>query len=478
MVGPYLSQTQQQRQQMVLAPQLRQSLEFLTVPMLELSTLIRKELEQNPTLEERLPDNEHIEVEPEPVQPKDEAIKDFGEEYEVLAQIDDDWNEYFRQSAPPRPGHTQEEDERNKFILDSITPAESLQEHLLAQLAIAGLPANERAAAEWLIGNINEDGYLASPLTELAESAPCPPDQLEQVLAIVREFDPIGVGSTNLRECLLFQLQREGRGDALESALVRDHLDALGAHKYAAIAKHLRVDVEAIKTAAVHIAQLEPKPGRRFSGDTATYVVPEVFVQKVNGDYIVTLNDRQMPHIRISKRYRHLMENPDTPADVKDYIRDKIRAGAFMIKSIYQRQQTIRHIAEEIVHAQRDFLDRGVAHLRPLTMSEVAEIVDVHETTVSRAVSGKYMQTPQGIYEMKYFFTTGYQTADGVALSNRSIQNRIGQMIAQEDTAKPLSDQAIADRLKADGIPVARRTVAKYREELKLPPSHLRKISA
>jgi len=475
MAGPYLSQTMQQRQQMVLAPQLRQSLELLTVPIMELRSLVQQELEQNPTLEERIPDSEQIEVTPESLQPKDDAVKDFGEEYEVLAQIDDEWTEYFRQSAPPRPGHTQEEDERNKFILDSITQVESLQEHLLHQLSWAELKPAQRLAGEWLIGNINDDGYLAIGVEEFDSQAEWTREDLDTALAVIREFDPIGVGSRDLRECLLFQIQREGRVGSLTEAVVSDHLAELAGHKYAVIAKALKATVEEVQAVAAYIATLEPKPGRRFASETATYVVPEVFVHKVENRYVVTLNDKQMPHLRISKQYRSLMESADTTAEVKDYVRDKIRSGAFMIKSIYQRQQTIRSIAEEIVHAQRDFLDKGIAHLRPLTMAEVAQVVDVHETTVSRAVSGKYMQTPQGIYEMKYFFTSGYQTASGESVSNKSVKDRIAQMIANENPAAPLSDQAITDKLKAEGLPVARRTVAKYREELKIMPSHMRK---
>jgi RNA polymerase sigma-54 factor len=330
-------------------------------------------------------------------------------------------------------------------------------------------------AGEWLIGNINDDGYLAIGVEEFDSQAEWTREDLDTALAVIREFDPIGVGSRDLRECLLFQIQREGRVGSLTEAVVSDHLAELAGHKYAVIAKALKATVEEVQAVAAYIATLEPKPGRRFASETATYVVPEVFVHKVENRYVVTLNDKQMPHLRISKQYRSLMESADTTAEVKDYVRDKIRSGAFMIKSIYQRQQTIRSIAEEIVHAQRDFLDKGIAHLRPLTMAEVAQVVDVHETTVSRAVSGKYMQTPQGIYEMKYFFTSGYQTASGESVSNKSVKDRIAQMIANENPAAPLSDQAITDKLKAEGLPVARRTVAKYREELKIMPSHMRK---
>lgn len=460
--------------QMVLAPQLRQSLELLQVPMLELHHLVQLELEQNPTLEERLSDNEPIEVETPALEPKDEAVKDFGEEYEVLAQLDDDWREYFQQH-PNRSGTSQDEEERRKHFLDSITQVESLQEHLLHQLALADVAEEDRAVGELLIGNINEDGYLAIDLDELEATTGLERNRLDAVLRVIRDFDPIGVGARNLRDCLLFQVERDGKAGSLAETIVRAHLDDLAAHKYPLIAKACKTTIDAVQEAAHYIATLDPKPGQRFKADTATIVVPEVFVQKVNGQYVIILNNDHLPHLRISKQYRALMEAADTPAETKTYITEKIRASAFLIKSIHQRQQTIRNIATEIVKVQEGFMDDGVKHLRPLTMAEVADVLGIHETTVSRAVAGKYMQTPQGVYEMKYFFTPGYKTADGEAVSNKTIKDRIHQMILKEDPSAPLSDQTLANQLKAEGVNVARRTVAKYREELKIMPSHMRK---
>ncbi len=477
MVGPYLSQTQtqQQRLQMVLAPQLRQSLEFLQVPLLELRSLVQQELEQNPTLEERLADSDRIEVETPALEPKDEeSVKDFGEEYELLAQIDDDWNDFFRETTPKTKG-SREEDEQRKHFLDSISQPESLQEHLLHQLALTDLSPIDRQLGELLIGHINEDGYLAVLLSEVADTQGIPLAQVEQVLKVIRDFDPIGVGAFDLVDCLVFQITRDQQGGSLAERIVRDHLDELAAHKYAAIARQLKVPIAEVQQAAHYIATLDPHPGRRFAVETAAYVVPEVTVQKVDDRYIVTLNNEQLPHLRISKHYRPLMESASTSPEVKQYIIEKIRSGAFMIKSIHQRQRTIQNIAVEIVRVQESFMEHGVKELKPLTMSEVAGVLDIHETTVSRAASGKYMQTPQGVYEMKYFFTPGYKTASGETVSNKSVKDRIDQLIAAEDRAKPLSDQALADRLKQEGLNVARRTVAKYREELKILPSHLRK---
>lgn len=460
---------------MVLAPQLRQSLEFLQVPALELRALIQQELEQNPTLEERLPDTETIELEPPLLEPKDDAVKEFGEEYEMLAQLDDDWQEYFRTSTPRAGQHHADADERRQHFLDSVTQPESLQEHLRHQLALSGLPPDQMAIGELLIGHINEDGYLATPLADIAMASGFEPAALETALQVVRDFDPVGVGAQDLRECLLTQIQRAGQGGTPLEKVVRDYLDELAAHKYTVIARKGKWPLEQVHEWARQVAQLDPKPGRRFSADTATYVTPEVFVFPTEDGYAVALNNDPLPHIRISKQYRALMEAPNTPPEVKQYVMEKIKAGAFLIKSIHQRQRTIGNIATEIVKVQADFMAEGVKALRPLTMQQVADVVGVHETTVSRAVSGKYMQTPQGVYELKYFFTFGYRTSDGQTLSNKSIKDRIHELIRSEDSAKPLSDQALTNKLKAEGIDVARRTVAKYREELKIMPSHLRK---
>lgn len=460
---------------MVLAPQLRQSLEFLQVPALELRTLVQQELEQNPTLEELPPDSDRIELEPPLLEPKDEAAKDFGEEYEMLAQLDDDWRDYFHTAGSRGGGGSQEEQERHQYLLDSITQPESLQEHLRHQLALSGLSADEAQIGELLIGHIDDDGYLATPLEDIAQASGYEIADLEKPLAVVRDFDPVGVGARDLRECLLYQIQREGKAGTPLERIVRDYLAELAAHRYEIIARKCRLPLEEVHAIAHHIAQLDPKPGRRFGADAATYVAPEVFVYPTADGYAVRLNNDPLPHLRISKQYRALMESAQTPPETKQYVMEKIRSGAFLIKSIHQRQRTIGNIATEIVKAQTAFMESGVQALRPLVMQQVAEAVGVHETTVSRAVAGKYMQTPQGIYEMKYFFTPGYRTADGQDVSNKSIKERIQGLIQAEPPNKPLSDQALVGKLKDEGFTVARRTVAKYREELKILPSHLRK---
>ena len=476
MAQQYLSQVQQQRLQLILAPQLRQSLELLQVPILELRNLVQAEMQQNPTLEETPPEQQQVEVEPGSTteKPEDRNELDFKEQFDVLARLDDEWREYFQQSQSSH-AYTQEDAARRQFFFDSITQPESLQEHLRSQLHLAALNEADHAVAELLIGSINDDGYLASPLDELVQTTGSPTAKIEEILAKIQEFDPVGVGARNLRECLLIQLKRLGKEESVAAAIVRDHLDALGAKRFPQIAKALKITPEEVQQEARFIATLEPKPGRMFSADPTNYVLPEVLVQKRGDDYLVIMNRDQIPHIFISQHYRTLMEDPNTKPEVREYIKEKIRNGALLIKSIHQRQQTIYRIAVEIVRVQRDFLDHGISALKPLTMVEVAGLLGIHETTVSRAIANKYMQTPRGIFEMKYFFTPGYKTADGHEVSNKTIKDTIAQLVAGEDPANPLSDQAMVEKLREQGITVARRTIAKYRDELRILPSHLRK---
>lgn len=458
---------------MVLAPQLRQSLELLQVPILELRTLVQQEMQQNPTLEEKLPQNEQVEVEPGSSEPEDTKELDFKEEFKVLARLDDEWREYFQQNQTHH--YTAEDAQKRQFFFDSIAQPKSLQEHLSSQVALAGLSETDRPVADLLIGSINDDGYLTTSIEDLSLATGFDVARLRELLEVIQEFDPIGVGARNLKECLLLQLQRLGKEDSLVASIVRDHLDELGARKYANVAKAMKMSVEEVQQAAHFIGTLEPKPGRMFTAEAPAYVLPEVVVQKVGDEYIIILNRDQIPHLFISKHYRHLMDDAGTSQEVKNYVRDKIRAGALLIKSIHQRQQTIYRIAFEIVRVQRDFLEHGLSHLKPLTMVEIASLLGIHETTVSRAIANKYMQTPRGTFEMKYFFTPGYKNADGVEVSNKTIKDTIAQIVAAEDTTNPLSDQAMVAMMKEKGITVARRTIAKYRDELRILPSHLRK---
>jgi len=452
---------------------------LLQVPTLELSALVHEELQQNPLLEEMSKDETRVEVGADGEATPSTADtakedKEFKEEFEILSKLDDEWREYFAQTSSFRSRSPEQEEQRQHFF-DSIVQQESLQQHLIQQLNFAGTDAEERKVAEFLIGSINDDGYLHTPIEELAVSSGLPLDELHKALERIQTFHPVGVGARNLKECLMIQLDRLGKSESIEAVVVNQHLDDLGRKRYPEIARALGLNTEQIQQIANFISTLEPKPGRMFNTEQQQYVAADVSVQRVNGEYVVMLNDEQIPHLRISNTYKELMAKDDKASEAKDYIREKIRAGKFLIKSIHQRQQTIFNIAKVIVERQRDFLDKGISQLKPLTMAQVAEVVGVHETTVSRAVANKYMQTPQGLYEMKYFFTPGFETASGAAMSNTSVKEQISQLIEREDSTKPLSDQEIVAILKEKGIPIARRTVAKYRNELNILPSNLRK---
>lgn len=471
-----LSLSQQQRLQMVLAPQLRQSLEMLQVPIMELRTMIQQEMEQNPTIEDVTTEDISVDADqPTSAESKaDEKELDFDKEFEMLAQLDSEWRDYFFQGLQ-NSSYSPEDQEKRQFLMDSVQQTESLQEHLLDQLSMADLEKSDHQIGEMIIGSINEDGYLTSDLLELAAATGSDPEHLQDLLDVIQEMHPTGVGARSLQECLLLQLDRLGQGDGLAAQIVRDHIEKLGAHKYPQIARSLKTTPDEVQEAARLISALDPKPGRLYANDTANYVLPEVIVSKVDGEYIVIVDDDQLPHVRISNHYRRLMRDPSTADEVKLYIRDRIRSGAFLIKSIHQRQKTIHRIASEIVSAQHDFLEEGISRLHPMTMAEVADRVGVHETTVSRTVANKYMKTPSGIFEMKYFFTPGIRMADGASMSNKTVKDIISNMVSNEDPTKPFSDQAILEKLKEQGIRIARRTVAKYRLMLRIQPSHMRK---
>jgi RNA polymerase sigma-54 factor len=481
--GPGLQQVQRLSLQQILAPQLQQSLHLLQVSALELNQLVHEELQQNPLLEEMSHDDApRVEVEGsgepdlEPGREAGEGSKDqdFKKEFETLAKLDEEWREYFSQTNSFR-GRSAEQEEQRQHFFDSIVQQESLQQHLLSQVNFAEVNPEQRKVVELLIGSINDDGYLLTPIEEISISSGIPLEQLQKAVEIIQTFHPVGVGSRSLKECLLIQLDRLGKSESIEAVVVNQHLDDLGKKRYPEIARSLNISTEQVQQIANFIATLEPKPGRMFSAEQHQYVAADVVIQRVDDDYVIILNNEQIPHLRISNTYKELMASGEKLGDAKEYIREKIRAGKFLIKSIHQRQQTISNIARVILDRQRDFFDKGISHLKPLTMAQVAEVVGVHETTVSRAVANKYIQTPQGLFEMKYFFTPGFETASGGSLSNTSVKDAIAQLVEKEDAHKPLSDQEIVALLKEKGIPIARRTVAKYRNELNILPSNLRK---
>ncbi len=453
-------------QQQVLSPQMRQSLDVLQATSLELGQMVRQELESNPVLEEEIP------AEDLPEEDDEDEGGDEADEMEEWSRIDDDWR---AASGEVTQGGGPEADARRRHFLEGVAPPETLAQHVEQQFGRLALDTVQRRVASLLAGNLDDDGYLAATPEEVADEAGVDTAEVLEVLRILQTLNPAGVGARNLGECLRLQLERMGKGSSSAARIAESHMELLGRKKFAEIASVLGVPQDEVREAGALIARLNPKPGRAFAGEAAPALTPDVIIERVGDDFVVSPARDSVPRLRISRAYRDALGEAGASAEVRTYLRDKIRGGRFLIKCIQQRQETILAIAREIAVRQCAFLEEGMPALVPMTMAQVAEAVGVHETTVSRAIAGKSVATPQGVFEMKFFFTTGYRTACGAEVSNKSVKDAIAALIRGEDARCPLSDQQIMEQLKAEGLPVARRTVAKYREALGILPSHLRK---
>ncbi len=459
---------QTQTQKLAIGPQMQQSLQILQAPTLELRQIIQQEIEINPVLEVETP-----EVSLEDAVPDD---PDDHDDIAELSQLDEEWRDYWAQSRANTSSRTSDEQERRQFMMDSIVAPTTLQEHLVSQLRMADdVDAGLAANVELLIGSLNDSGFLSASLEDICYQQAIPIDDLEAAKKLLQTFDPVGVGAQDLRECLLIQMERLGKKQSLAYRLVEQYLDDLAHKRYPIVARRLGVPVEQVSRAADFIGTLDPRPAQRFAVSSNSYVTPDVVVEKQGGEWVPVMNQADLPHLRISNAYKDLLGQADSSGEVRNYIRDKIRGGKFLIRSIHQRQQTIHRIASEIIAHQQEFLNQGPSMLRPLNMATVAEAVGVHETTVSRAISGKFIATPHGVFELKFFFSHGIRTESGEDLSNNSVKNAIGELIKAEPKTKPLSDDKLTKLLDEQGIKVARRTVAKYREAMGILPSHLRK---
>lgn len=486
MSGPGFSHGLQQRQtqSLVLAPQLRQSLRILQVAALDLRSVIQEELQANPTLEE-LPPDDGIEAPGPPAEdaeteennsdddnPREEL--DFTKEFEILGKIDDDWRDYLREAGGAQP-HTAEDAERRQHMFDSLVSETSLQEHLMRQAAMADLSADAREALSFLIGSLDDRGFLTQSPADAALQSGLPYAAMQEALQALQNFEPAGIGSASLEECLLTQLAAQGRGTSLAARIVRDHFALLARRRIPELARKLGASADDVQAAIEEIGKLDPAPGRRFTEDSNRVIEPDVTVHKDGDEWKIVLHSDYIPRLRISNTYRELIAKGRLNNAEREYLRERMRSGKFLIDSIEQRQRTIERITREILKAQIDFFEHGVSQLKPLTMTQIAQVVGVHETTVSRALANKYIRTPHGIFELKYFFTTGYQADSGESVSNTSVKELIADLIALEDRSRPLSDQEIVTKLQEKGLSIARRTVAKYREELGLLPSNLRR---
>ncbi|QTN31840.1 RNA polymerase factor sigma-54 [Akkermansiaceae bacterium] len=453
-------------QSQTLAPQMRKSLEILQAGTMELSQLLRQALETNPTLEDITEISSLDEDAPDP---------DEADSLDYMNETDDDWRD--RSILEGRNNQwTQEDEERRQRLYDNIVAPETLQQHLQHQLDLSLIDPDIRSAAQLILGNLDDRGFLEFPLMEIAANGSMPIGKLRKALNLIKTFEPAGVGASGIPEALLIQLQRSTGTETLEYRIVRDHLEDLARRRHPQIARALGTTVERIAEAAEKIGRLSPNPGGEFDPTGNPYILPDVVIEKnEDGEWSARLTGEHLPSLRINDFYKDMIGKSGVDQKARAFLRDQIRDGRSLIRSISLRQETILAIAHQIIDKQKAFLEKGPRHLRPLTMNDIADELSLHATTVSRAVAGKYILTPQGLMEMRAFFATGYQTEGGAEVSNAGVREAIQQLIAQENPAKPMSDDAITKALQAQGIKVARRTIAKYREQLNILPSHLRK---
>ncbi len=477
-------------QKLIMTPQLQQAIKLLQLSRLELVQSVAQELIENPVLEELQPE-ESAEESPEgedttaldTPQPA-EALAEPAPEQEQAQELKSDlelgpqWDEYLNELGDGRDYGSAEADDKELPSYDqTLTRLPSLSDHLSWQLHLSIAEPVLVKSGEWIIGNLDDDGYLRATLEELAQQSGHPPAVMGRALELIQTFDPVGVGARDLRECLLIQVRQLDLEGTLVEKIVQTHLPDLEKRKYPNIAKVLGVTIQEVMEASqVIIHELEPKPGRPYLPSDTNYVVPDVYVIKVEDRYVIQLNDEGLPRVRINPYYRKLLNRKESIDKVtKEYVEERLRSAQWLIKGMEQRNKTIYKVAESIVKFQRDFLDQGITLLKPMVLKDVAEDISMHESTISRVTTNKYMHTPQGIFPMKYFFTTGFAAGTGAEISSLTVKDAIQKMIREEDLATPLKDQQIVDALKARGIDIARRTVAKYREELRIPPTSVRK---
>ena len=472
-------QVQKQSQSLVLAPQLRNSLKILQAPAVELRTSILEELQANPLLEELAIDS--ISVEEHREEPnaneleQDEELDFNADDFSAIERMSEDMREHYALENTGQ-SHTSEDEERREHFMNSLTTSTSLQQHLIEQAELTDCSDQEREALIYLIGSIDDNGFLTETVSNIALTSRIPYSSVSKASETLRTFDPPGIGTKDTQDCLVTQLELRGRGTSTAARILRDHFELLIRRRIPELSRKLGVTTDDIQDAIVEISTLDPTPGKRFSPDSNTVIEPDVTVFKDEYDeWKIVLNNDYIPRLRISSTYKDMLAKGNLSKKEKEFMVERMRSGKFLINSIEQRQQTIERITREILKFQSDFFDAGVSKLRPLTMNTIAQTVSVHETTVSRAIANKYIRTPHGVFPFKYFFTPGYKSGDGESVSNKSIKDMISHIIDEENPAKPFSDQGIVNILTEKDIKIARRTVAKYREELGILPTNLRR---
>ena len=462
-------------QQLVMTPQLQQAIKLLQLSHLDLEGLISQELQENPALEESTTEEE--------AQPEQVKEQEKTRELEATDKIGSvDWQDYLESHSNAIHGSltseaSRDEDDGYPSWENTVTRTETLQDHLIWQLRLSDLDERQETIGLHIIGNLDDRGYLELSLDELCRVTETIPEEAEQVLKRIQLFDPVGVAACDLRECLLIQLGNLGLGNSLTARIVSGHLSELESRRYEKVARSLGVSFDEVMAAAHEIATLKPKPARGFGEDQVRTVIPDVTVRKIGDEYVVFLNDEGVPHLRISSLYRRLAgtEEREAAQAAREYLEDKVRAATWLIKSIQWRQQALYRVTQSIFKFQCDFLDHGVSQLKPMVLRDVAEDIEMHESTVSRATANKYVHTPQGLYELKYFFQSGLRKANGDDVASESVREKIRSLISTEDPMKPHSDQDLARLLSNQAIGIARHTVAKYPEAMRILPSSKRR---
>lgn len=487
-------------QSLVMTPQLQQAIKLLQLNRMEMQELINQELVDNPLLEEVMETDqadedtdykekeslEKLESSEAEVPQGDEIQQPQAEDKMLDGKQEIDWEEYMDSfsSAPSAPNTREVPDELPNYE-NMVSQGTDLVSHLKWQISVSNLTEKERVLAEMIIGNLSEDGYFTGSLDDIVRELNFDPEDAEEVLKLIQQMDPIGIASRDLRECLLVQAALLLPKDSLTTKIIENHLGDLERRNYAAVVKGTGAAMDDVIEAARRILELDPKPGRTMQNNSDTYyIVPDVYVYKVGEDYAIQLNDDGLPRLRVSSYYRKVLQQakdeargkPGSPGVTKAYIQEKLRSAVWLIKSIHNRQKTIYRVMESIVKHQRDFFEKGVHFLKPMVLREVAQDVGVHESTISRVTSNKYVHTPVGTFELKYFFNSGISTDGGAGdVASESVKEKIRMLISKEDAKRPLSDQKLVELLKDDSIDIARRTVAKYREGLGILSSARRK---
>lgn len=469
-------------QQLVITPQLQQAIRLLQLTRLELVDMISQEMKENPLLEEEEEERELAEGEP-PVTEQEERetsaepehtpeVKGNGEGADEF-----DWENYLENSnlTPFQRQSSPDGDERPSFE-NFLTKRTTLTDHLHWQLQLSHFTEEEHEVGTWIIGNLDEDGYLKISLEDVCSETNLPMEMVERVLRKIQQFDPAGVAARDLKECLLAQLEQMNPRDSLAEKIVSEHLSLLKNRNYPAIAKRIGVSLDRVNRAASLISKLDPKPGKAFGGEVIQGIIPDVYVYKLEGDYVISLNDDGVPRLKINSLYRNILNGSRLAMEGdRKYIQEKLRSALWLIRSIHQRQRTIYKVTKSIVKFQREFLDKGIQSLKPLVLRDVAEDIQMHESTISRVTHNKYVHTPQGIYELKYFFNAGITSTQGETMASESVKSLVREIIAKEDPKKPYSDEKLVQILQRMHIHIARRTVSKYREMMKILSSNERR---